>query len=371
MGEIGIPFDLDHRDAYSTGDYHNQARALDASLNACDGGNVLNYSIWCYVPDNVHEWGDLWNGEDLSIYSRDDAMRKRNVRKNMPYRTFSSSYAYRASGISPAITFDTLNQSESSAASKTPRRVNFANSSASLSTNLNPSSVSLPDNEDDVNPEPETVTYVEINDGARALPAFVRPYPVATVGRPTSIDFDLRSSEFTLTVEVQYDDLSPNAPEILATEIFMPLVHYAAAPQAISQAVREDLDMPHTVQRQPGRKKSPISADGSDEAISEEGDEDVNSLKPLATRGSIIPHISPPPGALDLAIDVSAGSWTVQDQILYWHYPRPADASEGTFTYTLRARRGSGPIGTWAKQYGSPQSEPWQNWVSILSHVAF
>ena len=29
---------------------------------------------WNYTPDNTNEWGDLWNLEDLSIFSRDQQL---------------------------------------------------------------------------------------------------------------------------------------------------------------------------------------------------------------------------------------------------------------------------------------------------------
>lgn len=29
-------------------------------MNALEGPNALNYTLWTYVPDNCHEWGDLW-----------------------------------------------------------------------------------------------------------------------------------------------------------------------------------------------------------------------------------------------------------------------------------------------------------------------
>jgi hypothetical protein len=79
IGEIGIPFDMDGRKAYGwtnggryRGDFSSQQRALDASLNATDGPNSLSYTVWTYCPDNVHPWGDLWNMEDLSLWSEDD-----------------------------------------------------------------------------------------------------------------------------------------------------------------------------------------------------------------------------------------------------------------------------------------------------------
>lgn len=42
------------------GDYSVQQRALDSSLNACDGENMLNWTMWTYVPDHSHKWSDQW-----------------------------------------------------------------------------------------------------------------------------------------------------------------------------------------------------------------------------------------------------------------------------------------------------------------------
>ena len=69
IGEAGIPFNLDRR-AFETGDFTKQARALTASLDALDA-NLLSYTLWNYNPDNTNLRGDGWNGEDLSLYSRD------------------------------------------------------------------------------------------------------------------------------------------------------------------------------------------------------------------------------------------------------------------------------------------------------------
>ena len=32
---------------------------------------MLNYTLWNYTADNTNARGDLWNDEDLSIFSRD------------------------------------------------------------------------------------------------------------------------------------------------------------------------------------------------------------------------------------------------------------------------------------------------------------
>jgi hypothetical protein len=70
IGEIGIAFDLNGSRAYRTGDYRPQIRAMDRTLNAADE-NLLSYTLWNYTPDNDNAHGDQWNGEDLSIFSRD------------------------------------------------------------------------------------------------------------------------------------------------------------------------------------------------------------------------------------------------------------------------------------------------------------
>jgi hypothetical protein len=104
LGEIGIPYDMDTENAKAKASstaftfnmfywwswftslfgQHGQVvqstnvssirssgssqnRALDANLNALEK-NLLNYSLWNYMPDNNDQWGDLWNGEDLSIW---------------------------------------------------------------------------------------------------------------------------------------------------------------------------------------------------------------------------------------------------------------------------------------------------------------
>ncbi len=69
IGEVGIPFDLDKK-AFRTGDFTKQEAALDASLGALEA-NLVGYTLWNYNPDNDNARGDAWNGEDLSIYSRD------------------------------------------------------------------------------------------------------------------------------------------------------------------------------------------------------------------------------------------------------------------------------------------------------------
>ena len=78
IGEFGVPFDLKKKHAYRTGDFGPQTRALDSYLDAMDA-NLLNWTLWNYTPDNDNRWGDQWNDEDLSIFSRDQRTNPQDI----------------------------------------------------------------------------------------------------------------------------------------------------------------------------------------------------------------------------------------------------------------------------------------------------
>lgn len=269
IGEIGIPFNLDDGRAYGftnngkyKGDYSNQQKALDASLNATDGPNALNYTIWTYCPDNSHVWGDGWNLEDLSIWSYDDLR-----------------------------------------GTKQPTQ----SAIASLDRWKN--------------------AYDFLTDGARAVKAFCRPYPIATVGVPKDIQLDIKTAEFKLVVRVRPEDrprhqtltragssssssttlelenleesekpeqrTKPEEAEELATEIYVPLVHYA-----------------------------------TDTVLARARGEQDEKLGPW----------------LALSVRVSEGRWRMEGQTLKWWYPVPADG-ESEREYTITITRAGGAIG--------------------------
>jgi len=66
LGEVGIPFDINANKSFTTNDYSDQIHALERTIHAIEL-NDLDYTLWNYVHDNTHEYGDLWNGENLSI----------------------------------------------------------------------------------------------------------------------------------------------------------------------------------------------------------------------------------------------------------------------------------------------------------------
>ncbi|OQR87050.1 glycosyl hydrolase [Achlya hypogyna] len=72
IGECGIPFNLKNNNSYVTGNFSAQVEAMDNTIAALEA-NLLSYTLWCYTADNTNQWGDLWNLEDLSLFSRDQA----------------------------------------------------------------------------------------------------------------------------------------------------------------------------------------------------------------------------------------------------------------------------------------------------------
>ncbi|KAH8915802.1 glycoside hydrolase family 5 protein [Atractiella rhizophila] len=303
IGEIGIPFDLDDKQAYKDGNYSNQTRALDASLNACDGGNCLNYTVWTYAPNSSHEHGDLWNGEDFSLFSADDARMKARERSALtlgpPSKTFLSSS-------SQSLTSQNYTPYESTTQlSKVP----FNGSRTHLTGPTLESLATMGTTE-------STLEMLQLNDGTRALSAFCRPYPMATVGKPVDINFDIKSSTFTLTIEVAFDDVASDG---LATVVYVPHVHYAAHPRDIAPQIREDEG------KEQARRETNLSVD------SDSDEEDR--------------------WALDLDVSVSSGTWESDGQLLRWYYARPSP-EQGPQRHTITVKRGSGSIPTWTTSYG-------------------
>lgn len=71
VGEIGIPFDMEpNKYAYRTNDFSLETAAMDTNMRALDA-SLSSFTLWCYTPENNNQRGDLWNDEDLSIFSRD------------------------------------------------------------------------------------------------------------------------------------------------------------------------------------------------------------------------------------------------------------------------------------------------------------
>ncbi|KAI9839740.1 MAG: hypothetical protein M1837_002028 [Sclerophora amabilis] len=196
LTEFGIPYDMDDKYAYKTGDYSSQSAAMDANHFAVEGSGMNGFSLWLYMANNNHQWGDQWNGEDLSIYSVDD-------RPLPPSPSAAQLKNASTTSLNPSPPNSKQNPNWSG--------VSPSNLKATLST---PSISS-----DTLTTEPE----LSNNPGYRAAEAYIRPSPFATVGTVKSYGFDLRNCVFTFSLS------APTATrEDLPTEIFLPEYHFPA-----------------------------------------------------------------------------------------------------------------------------------------------
>ncbi len=75
LGEFGLPFDMNKREGYrlwknnSKKAWQKHIKALTMYYNAMDR-NLLHTMLWNYTADNNNRWGDQWNQEDFSIFSK-------------------------------------------------------------------------------------------------------------------------------------------------------------------------------------------------------------------------------------------------------------------------------------------------------------
>jgi hypothetical protein len=49
MTEFGIPYDMDDKHAYKTGDYTSQSSAMDANHFAVEAAGLEGYTLWLYM----------------------------------------------------------------------------------------------------------------------------------------------------------------------------------------------------------------------------------------------------------------------------------------------------------------------------------
>jgi hypothetical protein len=106
VGEFGIAFDLQGKKAYRSGDFSQQVKALDRSYKAMDD-NLLSCTIWNYTSDNTNARGDMWNDEDLSIFSHDQQTDCRNINSGgRALAAFTRPYARKIAGEPLHMSFD-------------------------------------------------------------------------------------------------------------------------------------------------------------------------------------------------------------------------------------------------------------------------
>lgn len=407
IGEIGVPFDMDGKRSYGldgsskyVGDYTQQTRALDCSLNGADGSNMINWTLWTYCPDNSHLWGDGWNLEDLSLWSIDDANRDRGTEG---FLVESS----QANLLGQESRDDTLNVGED------PEMRN--RSESTLGTLRSP----MIDTQPQARPPPQMTKrpicetpaptdptmrisadrlYDFVVVGARGVGALARPWPVATVGTPTNLDFDISKAQFELNIKVTAADRpwggkSPiraedgEEDEELATEIYIPIVHYAADSAFEGESAQACDGTPKaqsgSLVDEPTKFKDDdentiVVHARSDSKASNESGEPVKRRRATTTTlrrgranttGTLVPILPPTDTAsptlalsgpiplaaqsimgtlvesemLALEVEVSDGKWELDGQILRWWYDVPGEG-EPDRELVIKVRRRGGPI---------------------------
>ncbi len=85
IGEVGIPFDINARYAYRTGDYSKQHELMGALISAMEQLG-LGFTLWNYNPDNRVEYGDGWNFEDFSFTNGDHQHVTKEARRQVGER---------------------------------------------------------------------------------------------------------------------------------------------------------------------------------------------------------------------------------------------------------------------------------------------
>lgn len=106
VGEFGLAFDMNDKHAYKTGDFSMHELALSMYYDAMDA-NLVHTTLWNYTPDNSNRWGDNWNEEDLSIFSRDQQTDPSDINSGgRAIKGFSRPYVMRAGGQLTAMRFD-------------------------------------------------------------------------------------------------------------------------------------------------------------------------------------------------------------------------------------------------------------------------
>ncbi|QDS71373.1 hypothetical protein FKW77_002635 [Venturia effusa] len=197
FSEIGIPYDMDDKYAYKTGNYSSQIAAMDANHFAIEGCGGNGFTLWVYVAINTHHWGDHWNGEDLSIHSKDDhplpKLNRLTTQSSTNLNTDSPSYSRAASSEVSRVTPATLKQTMSSETMDTK---------------------AMQKSNDDLEQDREVAGY-------RAAEAYVRPAPMFVQGNIVNYGFDLRNCTFTLNLSA----LAPTA-ENAPTELHLPEWHF-------------------------------------------------------------------------------------------------------------------------------------------------
>lgn len=218
--ETGMPFNMDNKKSYTDGNYSSQESANDAILSALEN-EQLDFTYWCYNPDNSHAWGDLWNLEDFSIWSEDDTKPFRLhkginyddwLNKNSSNANFNYANVPSLVGQSSEIDCNSSNDASShSEMSISAGSINkeYMREHTQGCKNLGSGGLNCR-------------RSLDLISGIRAVNAIVRPVPALINGIVRVCEFDVKSRSFHLEVTTT----KPKCDKYLPDTIILPELHY-------------------------------------------------------------------------------------------------------------------------------------------------
>jgi hypothetical protein len=192
-----------------------------------------------------------------------------------------------------------------------------------------------------------------LTNGARAVRAFCRPWPIAVVGTPTNIQFDISKATFRLTLKVNAEDIPVNDDDDLVpgkeglckgsslpTEIFLPLVHFASdacLSKALGSHAQDQVDDSIDV----GQEGNSRSTSGT---TTPRAYTSSTLTLPVTSQAALSPVIFKDDW-YDIAVTASEGrvELLASEQKLLWFYTVPTDEKEDK-ELIIEVRRSSGAI---------------------------
>lgn len=223
LGETGIPFDMDNRVAYETGDYSMQIKAMDTLMTALET-SAFNFTIWNYCSDNSHEWGDNWNGEDLSIWSKSIPTKlvksrildsSKSSRSSSPFSSSSDNVDYSES----------LGSSTKWLATRSPGEPTVSTTTSSKTATLSKTATAAAASSQNHSAFDYSLDF-DLDLGGRAVPAFCRPYAIRSPGIPVSQLFDLATQTYRFSFKHPDRKSNDVIPSNWECEIYLPRLHY-------------------------------------------------------------------------------------------------------------------------------------------------
>ena len=227
--ETGMPFNMDNKKSFENGDYNSQESANDAILSGLEN-EQLNFTYWCYNPENCHQWGDFWNLEDFSVYSKDDSQQKEFLKFDR-YEDWVLGNATSNPMSPPTTVLMGAGESDSDAENNDNN-----NNSDSLSTSdRSTSGLSMSKSvlreitHSYMDRGVKREKFLDLSDGIRAPNAIIRPSPYLVNG-------EVRVCEYNVSNKLFHLEILSSRPKVNACPdiIILPKVHYRANNSTIS-----------------------------------------------------------------------------------------------------------------------------------------